>query len=57
MPWTEKEASQKTKKASSPNLKRQWRDIANNVLSKTGDDAKAIKIANGVIKRRKAKGK
>ena len=57
MPWNAGDASKKTKKASTPNLKKQWRDIANNVLSKTGDDAKAIKVANGVIKRRKAKGK
>lgn len=53
MPWTAADATKKTKKASSPKAKRQWRDVANGVLKKTGDDARAIKEANAVVGRRK----
>jgi uncharacterized protein YdaT len=56
MPWTAKDASRKTKKAKSPKAKRQWKDVANNVLAKTGDEARAIRTANGVVKRRKKGG-
>lgn len=55
MPWTPRDAAAKTKKAKSPTARRQWRDVANSVLAKTGDDAQAIREANSVIKRRKAK--
>ncbi len=53
MPWTPKDASSKTKKAKSPKAKRQWSDVANSVLKRTGDEARAIKSANAVVKRRK----
>ncbi len=53
MPWTAKDASRKTKKAKSPKAKRQWSDVANSVLKRTGDEARAIKSANAVVKRRK----
>ncbi len=53
MPWTPKDASRKTKKAKSPKVKRQWSDVANSVLKRTGDEARAIKSANAVVKRRK----
>lgn len=57
MPWNARDAAQKTKKARSAVARRQWRDVANSVLAKTGDDARAIKTANGVIKKRVAKTK
>jgi hypothetical protein len=50
MPWEASDASGKTKKASSPKKKRQWSKIANSVLKKTGDEGKAVKTANGVLK-------
>lgn len=53
MPWTSKDVSGKTKKAKSPKAKRQWTKIANSVLNKTGDDARAIREANAVAARRK----
>ena len=53
MPWTARDA--KTKKARSPTAKRQWKDVANSVLAKTGDEGRAVRTANGVIKRRVAK--
>lgn len=53
MPWTPSDASKKTKKAKTPKAKRQWRDIANSVLAKSGDEARAIKTANSVVKKRR----
>lgn len=55
MPWTPADAGGKTKKASTPKKKRQWRDVANGVLAKTGDEARAIKSANAVVKRNRGK--
>ncbi len=53
MPWTPKDASSKTKKAKSPKAKRQWAHVADKVLAKTGDEGRAIREANAVVKRRK----
>ncbi len=53
MPWTPKDASRKTKKAKSPKAKRQWAHVADKVLAKTGDEGRAIREANAVVKRRK----
>lgn len=53
MPWTPKDASRKTKKANSPKAKRQWAHVADKVLAKTGDEGRAIREANAVVKRRK----
>lgn len=53
MPWTPKDASRKTKKAKSPKAKRQWAHIADKVLARTGDEGRAIREANAVVKRRK----
>ena len=55
MPWTPSDAPRKTKKAKTAKQRRMWRDIANSELAKTGDDAKAIRIANGVLKKRAGK--
>jgi hypothetical protein len=53
MPWKPSDASRKTKKAKSPKAKRQWRDVANGVLAKTGNEGRAIREANAVIARRR----
>lgn len=55
MPWTAKDAKAKTKKACSPKAKRQWANVADRVLAKTGDEGRAVREANAVIKRRKKK--
>jgi len=52
MPWKPSDASSKTRKAKSPIAKRQWRDVANSVLAKTGNEGRAIREANAVVKRR-----
>lgn len=51
MPWTAKDSSIRTKKADTPKLQRQWADVANSMLERTGDDAAAIKAANSVVAR------
>ena len=55
MPWAPSDASGKTKKASTPKKKRQWRDVANSVLAKSGDEGRAIREANAVVGRKRAK--
>jgi hypothetical protein len=55
MPWHVQDAIKKDKKADTAAKKKQWTAVANSVMKKTGDDAKAIKIANGVIKKSKKK--
>jgi hypothetical protein len=53
MPWTPADAPKKTKKAKGAKARRQWRDVANGVLAKTGNEGRAIREANAVVKRRK----
>ena len=52
MPWNPGQATAHTKKAKSPQAKRQWANVADSVLQRTGNDATAIKEANSVIARR-----
>lgn len=49
MPWSPKDAPKKTKKADTSKEKEQWAKVANSVLKKTGNDAKAVRIANSTI--------
>ena len=53
MPWKPRDASAKTRKAKSPTAKRQWAHVADEVLAKTGDEGRAVREANAVIKRRR----
>lgn len=55
MPWSPRSAAKHDKKARSPQAKRQWAHVADAVLAKTGDEGRAIREANAVVKRRKAK--
>lgn len=48
MPWTPNEVSKHNKTSQ----KKKWASVANSVLAQSGDDAKAIRIANSVVKRR-----
>jgi hypothetical protein len=52
MPWDAKDATRHTKKAKSPKARRQWKDVANSVLQRTGNEGTAVKQANAVVKRR-----
>ncbi len=52
MPWTEAQVLQHTKKVGKSSKRRkQWVAVANSALKRTGDDATAIKEANGVAKK------
>jgi hypothetical protein len=52
MPWTMADASRHTKKADTKPEQRQWSAVANSVLKKTKNKARAVASANAVIKRR-----
>lgn len=60
MPWTAKD-SLKHHKGLDATHQRQWMHVANSVLKKTGDEARAIRAANSVVGKkslqRKMKGK
>lgn len=56
MPWSPQQAHQHHR-GLSEHLARQWADVANSVLDKTGDDGRAIREANAAVDRTKAKGK
>jgi hypothetical protein len=51
MPWQPKDAPRHDKAADTPKLQRQWSDIADGVLKRTGDEGRAIREANAVIRR------
>lgn len=51
MPWKPGDASRKTKEAKSAKSRKQWSDVANSVLKSTGDEARAVRTANGVLAR------
>jgi uncharacterized protein YdaT len=53
MPWKAGGAKRHTAKAKSLSQKRKWASTANAVLKESGDEGKAIRIANAVVKRRK----
>jgi hypothetical protein len=50
MPWKAKDATEKTHKADTPHKQRQWASTANRVLRDTGDEGKAVRIANAAVK-------
>jgi hypothetical protein len=51
MPWTAKDGPKRhTKAANTPAKQRQWADVANKELEKTGDEGRAIRVANGVVR-------
>jgi hypothetical protein len=51
MPWTPSDAKRHNKKAIGKKA-RQWSDVANSVLKRTGDDGLAVREANGVIRKK-----
>ena len=57
MPWTQDDATSHTKKATTDKAKREWAEIANQVLERTGDEGRAIREANAVIASVKRSGK
>lgn len=55
MPWTAKDAPRHNKGLSS-SQKKKWAGIATGILKDTGDEGKAIRVANAAMKRRLKKG-
>jgi hypothetical protein len=55
MPWSPKSATKFTRKADTPEKQRQWSEIANDVLERTGSEAQAIKAANAAVADRPAR--
>lgn len=54
MPWKiDNGPAKHTKKANTKAKKKQWAVVANKVLKESGDDAKAIRIANAAVKKSK----
>lgn len=51
MPWKPKQAESHTRKADTPKERKQWADVANAVLRKTGNEGRAVREANAVVKR------
>lgn len=52
MPWTPADATRHTKKANTPKKKRQFADVANSILARTGDEGRAIRGANAAVGRK-----
>ena len=57
MPWTPSDARSKDRKADTPKKKREWSDIANSVLKRTGDEGRAVRSANGVLRKAAERGR
>jgi hypothetical protein len=55
MPWRPEHAPRHTKKADSDELCRMWSEVANKVLQETGDEGRAVRTANAVVARNRAK--
>jgi len=49
MPWSPSDAEAHTGAADTEARKVLWADVANRVLSKTGDEGRAIREANAVV--------
>ena len=54
MPWKMEDALAHTTKARTAKAKKAWAGAANSVLGRTGDEGKAIRIANSVAKKLKS---
>jgi uncharacterized protein YdaT len=58
MPWKPNDGpARHTKKAKTGAEKRQWSSTANSVLKESGDEGKAVRIANAAVKNHPSKGK
>lgn len=54
MPWTAADAPRHDRKANTPAKKAKWARVATGILKKTGDEGKAIRIANSMMSKMKA---
>ncbi|MBV8452862.1 MAG: hypothetical protein JOZ29_11385 [Deltaproteobacteria bacterium] len=51
MPWTPDDAERHTHRAITWELKELWAKVANECLERTGDEGRAVREANGVVRR------
>jgi hypothetical protein len=52
MPWNSSDAKRHNKRAGkSKKRSKQWSAVANSVLEKTGDEGRAVRTANGVVRK------
>lgn len=49
MPWTADDAMSHTHKADTSAKRHQWASVANKVLAESGDEAKAVRVANAAV--------
>lgn len=54
MPWTKKDVARHTKSVKTSAAKAKWAKVANAIAKQSGDEGKAIRIAN-VMAKKKAK--
>lgn len=55
MPWKPEEAMKHTKAAKGAKAQRLWAKVANETLERTGDEGRAIREANAVVRKEKEK--
>jgi len=55
MPWTKTSAKKHTKAADTPKKEKQWKDVANKALESGASEGSAIRQANAVVKKKRAK--
>lgn len=53
MPWQMRDAMKHTKKANTNAKKKQFAAVANKVLADSGDEGKAIRVANAAVAKNK----
>jgi hypothetical protein len=54
VPWQASDV-ERHNKGLSQGKKKQWASVANSILKKTGDEGKAVRIANGVVSKEAVK--
>jgi len=52
MPWKPNDATRHDREANTPARRRQWAEVADSVLERTGDEGRAVREANAVVRRR-----
>jgi hypothetical protein len=55
MPWKPGSALKHTRKAKTPKKRRQWAAVANSALKRGMSEGAAVRMANGVVKKRAKK--
>lgn len=49
LPWKQSDAAKHTAKADSPKKATIWAKVANRVLAESGDEGRAVRVANAVV--------